>query len=185
MQAPERDGSTHFWAAWPTPCLISQPSNSASRLAVGPQCSMAYACRMTNRATTAIDTTAIGEVVQRALPTLQLLYLFGSRARGDAQHASDLDLAVLAQGPVDPVTRHQLRTSLEVTLGCDVDLVDLDRASTVLQLEVIRDGRLLQEKEAGQALAFEARVLSEYANLLDATKTLRHDIQQRGTVYAA
>lgn len=140
---------------------------------------------MTNRATTAIDTTAIGEVVQRALPTLQLLYLFGSRARGDAQHASDLDLAVLAQGPVDPVTRHQLRTSLEVTLGCDVDLVDLDRASTVLQLEVIRDGRLLHEKEAGQALAFEARVLSEYANLLDATKTLRHDIQQRGTVYAA
>jgi len=34
-----------------------------------------------------------------------VLYLFGSRARGDGAADSDIDLAVLAQNRLDPVER--------------------------------------------------------------------------------
>lgn len=144
---------------------------------------MTYAAAMIQTPATP-DLSAVRAVVRRALPGLRLLYVFGSRARGDARPDSDLDLAVLADGAIDPLRLHELRLTLGAQLDCDVDLVDLDRASTVLKLEVIRDGIVLEQQSPQQTLAFEARVLSEHAELLDATRALREDIRQRGTVYA-
>lgn len=126
----------------------------------------------------------IREAVLRLLPGIEALYLFGSRARGDARPDSDLDLAVLDIAPLDPLRRFEIRRELSVLLDCDVDLVDLHAASSVLRSEVISGGRVLYSRSAEATLAFEARVLGEYAELLDATRELREQARERGRVSA-
>ena len=92
-------------------------------------------------------------------------YLFGSRARRQAQPHSDIDVAVY----IDEECAHdgawgyqsQLTTDLMVALGTnEVDVVVLNRASILLYHRVLRDGvRFLSRdlrattNRAGQALS--------------------------------
>lgn len=54
---------------------------------------------------------------------------------------------------------------LAVRLGCEVDLVDLQRASTVLRKEVWRTGRRLVTRRPRAADEFEMYTLSDHARL--------------------
>jgi predicted nucleotidyltransferase len=79
-----------------------------------------------------------------AAPALDLLMLFGSRARGDAQPDSDWDLGYLAAPTFDPAT---FLAAVVERLGSDrVDLVDLSRASGLLRYRAARDGVAIFER---------------------------------------
>ena len=85
--------------------------------------------------------------VARDMPGLDLLLLFGSRAREDSHKRSDWDLGYLASGDTDPAT---LRARLVESLGTDrVDLVDLERAGGLLRYRAARDGQLVFEARRG------------------------------------
>ena len=72
---------------------------------------------------------------------LEVLVLFGSRARGDAIEGSDWDFGYLASSQFDPPA---LLGDLVLALGTDdVDLVDLSSASGLLRYRAARDGRLV------------------------------------------
>lgn len=120
----------------------------------------------------------------RVLPGIEALYVFGSRARGDARPDSDLDLAVLGAAPLDPLRRFEAQRELSALLGVDVDLIDLRAASSVLRSEVVNGGKVLFQCDAEYVLAFEAGVLGEYADLMDATRSLRERVRERGRVHA-
>lgn len=122
----------------------------------------------------------IRTAVLRQLPDIDVLYLFGSHAQGQAQQDSDLDLAVLPIAPLSSLARFHAQRELGVRLDRDVDLIDLHTANSVLRLEIIRHGRLLYHRDDSRTLDFEARVLSEYAEWMDATRDLRQAIYQRG-----
>jgi predicted nucleotidyltransferase len=78
------------------------------------------------------------------LPGLDLLVLFGSRARGDAHAASDWDFAYLGTGELDA---DALVGALTRATGSDaVDIVDLARAGGLLRYRVARDGQVVVEK---------------------------------------
>lgn len=51
------------------------------------------------------------------------LYVFGSVARGEARHDSDIDVLVEFDGPVTFARFMDLKALLEDTLGAQVDLV--------------------------------------------------------------
>jgi predicted nucleotidyltransferase len=88
----------------------------------------------------------------RATPGLELLLLFGSRARGDAQPAADWDLAYRAAHGFDP---DLLLARLVEAVGSDrVDLSDLDRATGLLRFRAARDGRVVFEARPGAADTF-------------------------------
>ncbi len=120
--------------------------------------------------------------VQAQWPHLLAVYAFGSRIQGTAGLASDLDLAVLVAGRMEPVPLWELSQQLADQLGCEVDLVDLRTASTVMQYQIITTGKVLWMKDA-QAEIFECFILSEKTALDEARAGIIADIQCGGTVY--
>ena len=74
---------------------------------------------------------------------LDLLILFGSRARGRARPGADWDFGYLADETADVPAL--LAALVEVLDDDRVDLVDLRRASGLLRYRAARDGRLLHE----------------------------------------
>ena len=67
--------------------------------------------------------------------------LFGSCARGDWRHGSDVDIAVEAHGPLPGLLLSELREMLEEsTIPYIVDIVELDSASPRLKRLVSEEG---------------------------------------------
>jgi predicted nucleotidyltransferase len=92
------------------------------------------------------DLEAIRRAAQ-ATPGLDLLMVFGSRARGEAHARSDWDFGYLA-GPSADVSA-LMAALVEATHNDRVDLVDLGRASGVLRFHAARDGQVLHEQRPG------------------------------------
>ncbi len=75
---------------------------------------------------------------------IRLAILFGSLATGRATARSDVDLAVLAEGPLDAESRIALIDALALATGRPVDLVDLRVVGEPLLGQVLEHGvRLL------------------------------------------
>ena len=129
-----------------------------------------------------ISKQAIVSALRQRLPALLAIYLFGSRATGHAGADSDLDLAVLVEGKLDILSTWELAQSLAGMVGCDVDLIDLRAASTVLQYQVITTGARLWNKDI-QASLYECAILSQKTDLDTARASLLGDIEREGRVY--
>ncbi len=76
-------------------------------------------------------------------PRLRAAYLFGSLASGKARPDSDLDIAVLAAGPLGPEEKLALIGALAALTGRPVDLVDLATVGEPLLGQVLLHGRRL------------------------------------------
>lgn len=87
------------------------------------------------RALFAVHREGIREILQRH--RLRRLVAFGSRARGDAGPASDLDLAAEVAKGADPLALLAAEGDLEALLGMPVHLVELpnQRLAKVLKKE--------------------------------------------------
>ena len=129
-----------------------------------------------------ISEQEIVSALRLRLPGLLAVYLFGSRATGQAGGDSDLDLAVLVEGKLEPLATWELAQSLAGLVGCDVDLIDLRSASTVLQYQVITTGVRLWNKDV-QAPLYECAILSQKTDLDTARAGLLEDIEREGRVY--
>jgi len=116
------------------------------------------------------------------LPDLLAVYLFGSQVTGDAGVDSDLDVAVLFAGTIEPLLLWRLSGELADIVGVPVDLLDLRAASTVMQHQVVTTGRRLWAKDS-QAGVFESFILSEKTALDTARAGLLADIRKDGKVY--
>ena len=110
-------------------------------------------------------------------PEVIATYLFGSRGRGDASPRSDVDLAILfaGDGPDDPFAGMGLRVSAEIErrLKCPVDVVVLDRAPPALVHRVLRDGRLLVDREPERRVRFEVDARNRYFDLAPVVRAYR------------
>lgn len=81
--------------------------------------------------------------IARQTPGLELLLLFGSRARGDGHSGSDWDFGFLAEKGFDV---DGLFTRILLALRTDrVDLVDLSRAGGLLRYRAAAEGLLVYE----------------------------------------
>jgi len=114
------------------------------------------------RTWTTID-ALIGEL--RTLPNVRIAVLFGSIARGDWHDRSDLDLLVRFAEP-NLRARGQLLSRVEDAVpGRPVQLVELEDANPLLLVDVIRDGRVLVDRDGDwpALLARAARLETEAA----------------------
>lgn len=130
----------------------------------------------------AISDIDILAAARLALPDLQALLLFGSRAVGMDGPDSDLDLAVLLSKPADPVRLWEAGEAIARHLNVDVDLVDLRTASTVMQFQIITTGRRLFA-DGAEADRYDAYIMSAMTSLNEARAPLLADIVRDGRVY--
>ena len=108
------------------------------------------------------DVAARLDDLPRAMPTLDLLVLFGSTVTGRRRAGSDLDIAARFDGPTD---LDALYLALAGRLGSDrLDLIDLRRAGPLLAFEVARSGRLLFERRRGMFREFQSLASRRYCD---------------------
>lgn len=125
----------------------------------------------------------IAEIEQRVRtffqdhPEVLTVYLFGSVARGTAGPGSDVDVAVLLDHEPDgefPGVGLRLESELELRLRRPVQVIVLGRAPADLVHRVLRDGRLLLDRDPSRRITFEVRARNEYFDLQPHLHRYRH-----------
>jgi predicted nucleotidyltransferase len=110
---------------------------------------------------------------------IRLCVLFGSHATGKSHAQSDVDLAVWPVAPPDSATKLAWLVELQNLLEREVSLVlvspDLD---PVLGFEIVRDGRLLFEREPDFWLKERARLWHAYNDSLPFRRAARAQLRQ-------
>ena len=95
---------------------------------------------------------------------IDVLWLYGSRARGDAHRGSDYDLAAALAGPLSGDDRCRIVEDFEYAasraLDEPVSCVDINRAPVALATAVINEGRVLFCRSYLRLRAEEQRVWS-------------------------
>ena len=122
-------------------------------------------------------------VLSETFPNIQAVYLFGSAVRHDVHSNSDIDLAVFHKQAVDKLQLWKLAQELAVIAGKDVDLIDLNNASTVMQMQVVSQGKRLMCRDTVACEIFEDFVFSDYARLNEERAGILASIQQQGVIY--
>jgi predicted nucleotidyltransferase len=130
-----------------------------------------------------MDDPALIERLRQSVSGLIALYRFGSQVTGTARPDSDVDLAILTRDPIPAMRRFELAQDLAIQLHCDVDLVDLRSASTVMRMQVISTGTCLDAPDEQARREFEMYVYSDYARLNEERRDILKRIAAHGLVY--
>jgi len=109
------------------------------------------------------------------VPTVKLIYLFGSMVTGQQHENSDLDIAILPAPALDNLERWQIAQDLACEFDINVDLVDLNVASTVLCQQVITTGELLWGSQVDDDF-FAVKTMSMYQHLQQERALIMQDI---------
>ena len=120
-----------------------------------------------------MDSAAIQEKLRSLLTAraqtdgIAAAYLFGSTARGTARPDSDVDVGVLYS--VDPpktlAGMFDLEADLEAALGKPVQVIVLNYAPVDLIIRILRDGKLLLDRDRSRRSRFEVRSRNEFWDL--------------------
>lgn len=110
--------------------------------------------------------------------------LFGSRAKGRATTASDVDVAVLFEENHVPDFRAQMNFKEELggELRAEIDLVVLNKANPILKHQIFTQGKKILENDSSRTTAFQVKSLFQYDDL----KRVRAPIEKallKGRVY--
>ena len=105
--------------------------------------------------------------IASCIPEVELVYLFGSVARGDSGADSDVDVAMCFSEQLSKSQRFHLRMRLALQLsraiGKPVDVVVFnDTKSLFFKYVVIKEGTLVYERAEASSLDFANRTMAEY-----------------------
>jgi len=118
-----------------------------------------------------------------SLPDVTAVYLFGSAVTGRTHPESDIDLAVLTDSFIDPQRLWKLTQDIAVIMHMETDIIDLRRASTVMRMQIIQNGKRLYCRDQAACDGFEDFVFSDFVRLNEERAGILEDIEQRGAVY--
>ncbi|MBP3949978.1 type VII toxin-antitoxin system MntA family adenylyltransferase antitoxin [Bacillus suaedae] len=112
-----------------------------------------------------------------------LIILFGSTVKGTANDQSDVDVAFLSNLKLDQYQLFIISQDLASKLNLDVDLIDLNQASTVFQAQVIHTGKMIHCSDELKKANFELKVLKMYAKLNEERLPILRNIEESGSIY--
>lgn len=118
-----------------------------------------------NQQTNRPDIKAVSAYLSRR-PDVVVAYLFGSEARDQASHLSDVDIAVLLDPGLTLEESVERQLQMLIDLGelaeREAQITILNRASPVLAFQAIKDGILLHERDRTERVAFEVHTMKTY-----------------------
>jgi hypothetical protein len=99
-------------------------------------------------------------------PSVLFAYLFGSKAKGNANKRSDWDIAVYFEGPKkkgEDWPAFNLEAVLSRAVKGEVQVMSLnDNLPPLLGFEIVKDGIILIDRDPDFRLDFENRMLRRY-----------------------
>ena len=101
-------------------------------------------------------------------PMIEVLYLFGSTAVKKNKPDSDLDLAVFIDCQnfkIDPVLDLEIGAFVEQSLHKETDVLIMNKASPIIQHEVIKNGIKIFEKNSENRAKYELAAFKAYVDM--------------------
>ncbi len=87
----------------------------------------------------------VQDILQSHIPDLEV-WIFGSRATGKAKNTSDLDIAIIANDPIDMMLLANIKdTFSESNLPFKVDIVDYGNVSPEFRKLITKEKLVLQK----------------------------------------
>lgn len=123
----------------------------------------------------------IDVLIKRVNPFV--VYLFGSEAKKRTRKDSDIDIAYLSDKRLSEYERFMVGQEIAGKVNREVDLIDLDRASTVFQVQVIGRGERIYQSNQLKRMEFEMKALKMYSKLNEERKPVLDKIEESGTIY--
>jgi len=111
------------------------------------------------------------------------VYLFGSAAAGRLTPESDIDLGILFEQKPSAIELLQLQEEFTDALGVQADIVNLDVASPILRMQVLKNGMRVFTRNETRVHAFFVRAINEYDDLKRVRKPIEDNIL-KGRIYA-
>jgi len=121
----------------------------------------------------------IKQIVQLAEhnPEVEIVWLYGSRARGNAHSQSDYDLAIAFKTYIEDPIERRLRPELLALKWCkqlnnQLSIIDINQVPLPLAYTVIQDNKLLYSQNDYRRMVEEQRIMSKWE--LDHTYHQKH-----------
>ncbi len=131
-----------------------------------------------------LDVNLIIRFLKAEFEVIQAIYIFGSAITSDFTRHSDLDIAVKLRTQIDNISRWRTQEKLAAQINRDVDLVELNRASLVMQFEVVSKGLKVYCADSYEVDLYETLIFSRYLDFNEIRKSIITDIIDRGSIYA-
>lgn len=112
-----------------------------------------------------------------------LIIIFGSAASGQLRTNSDIDIAFANDNKMEAKEMFALAQGLADKLGRDVDLVDLQQASTVFQMQIVSRGRVIYDDKPEKRQQLFMLIFKQYARLNEERAIVLQKIKERGQIY--
>jgi predicted nucleotidyltransferase len=101
-------------------------------------------------------------------PDIIAAYLFGSYASGEALESSDIDIAIVLPRKIPPYDLWNHSQELAILLNQDVDMINMTFANTILQFQIISNGKLILSLNDEKRMALENRAILNYLDFTEA-----------------
>jgi uncharacterized protein len=117
-------------------------------------------------------TEALSELFQ-SQSNILVAIMFGSCAQSNQTFESDVDIAVLADGPISAEFRIKLIEEIALLTGRSVDLIDLSLAGQPLLGQILKNAVRLKGTDSDMAKLYVRNVLEVADFLPYVTRTLK------------
>jgi predicted nucleotidyltransferase len=115
---------------------------------------------------------------------VDVIYFFGSSVKNTMREDSDIDIAFLSEKSVDPFDLFLLSQKLADLVGREVDLIDIKKATTVFQTQIISTGIVIYSRDEKKRAIFEMITYKSYARLNEEREEILDKIKESGSIYA-
>jgi predicted nucleotidyltransferase len=100
-------------------------------------------------------------------PDIEVLWLYGSRARGEASATSDYDLAIAFTVYIDDPVERRLRPELLAlswikVLNIPLSIIDINQASLPMAYTIVQDNTVIYGNNNYRCMVEEQRIMSKW-----------------------
>lgn len=114
---------------------------------------------------------------------IEFIYLFGSYAKKEAREDSDIDIGIVASEVIENYDLLIIASDLSFVLGKEVQIIDMQKASTVLNMQIFAYGIALYNKNEYFHDEYVMKTYSLYAKLNEEREVVLKNIKKNGSIY--